>query len=91
MRDAEESVPVGSKEPPAVASRPVCSWLFKPTSNLSLDTSDCLEAVPIPEKYAALFARLPSQVSCPPLRALVSCGLADRRVTRKYTRVRVGL
>lgn len=58
IRDAEESVPVGSKEPPAVVSRPVCSWLFKPTSNLSLDTSDCLEAVPIPEKHAAPFARL---------------------------------
>lgn len=48
------------KEPPkCVVSRPVCRWLFKPTSNLSSGAlSDCLEAVPVPAKHAAPFGRL---------------------------------
>lgn len=45
----------------------------------------------MPAKHAAPSARLLRKVLCPPLRALVSCGLADRKVTRKYTRVSVGL
>ena len=76
MRDEEEPLPVGNKEPPScVVSRPVCSWLFKPIGNLSSGASlDCLEPVPMPGKHAAPFARLLCKVLCPPIRALVSCG-----------------
>lgn len=60
MRDEEESLPVGNKElPNCVLFRLVCSWLFKSTTNLSSGASlDCLEALPMPAKHAAPFARL---------------------------------
>lgn len=80
MRDEEESLPVGSKVPQPMVSRPVYSWLFKPTSSLSFEDlcGDCLEAVPVPAMHAAPSARLLCVVSS--AQGFDSWGLADRSV-----------